>query len=434
MSETTNNSPLPLLLSVTGAILAVAGGGWYLLNQEPVETAADFAAPRPVVAERLAEQAEADTVGDPTEEVESAPDLDAELRKARLAADADILVLPPSQSALYYYGRVLRADPNHEIALAERDVILARTAQMVQQHLTDENYAAAYELATAVARQKPDHRLVTDTQTTLDTLTETRVAAAISLAQAGNDGEAQKVLATAQALPGRNPEYFAAITETMTEIREVRRAAELDRRRRASLANDEARTAWVSGIEAAIAAGNLVTPAGASAHDLLSERNNWDEERAEQVAAFVSAAGEAVQKHIGDRNAEAAEEVLAVAETYFADPTQFASLRAALEDLIVDIESNRVASMNELVSVKTVQAKYPETARKREVSGWVDVYFTVSESGDTVGVEVKASEPQAVFDRAAIRAVEKWKFEPVEFRGRIIDQRAAARLVFQLSD
>ena len=434
MTEATNNSPLPLLLSVTGAILAVAGGGWYLLNQEPAETAAEYVA-RPVTATAALETAStADDAGREPEEAIAVPDIDAELRKARLAADAEILVLPASQSALYYYGRVLKIEPDNGIALAERDVILARTAQTVQQYLAVEDYAAAYELAAVVAKQKPDHPLVTDTQTTLDALTESLVANAISRAKAGKDTEAEDILATAQALPGRNPDYFAAVSESLTEIRDVRRAADLDRRRRANLATNEARAAWVSGTQSAIAAGNLVTPAGASAHDLLSEQNNWTKERSELVASFLSAANDAVKQHIDERNAADAEALLDVAETYIEDATQFADLRTELEELVIDTESNRVASMTELVRVKTAQAKYPESARKREISGWVDVYFTVSATGETAAIEVKSSEPQSVFDRAAVKAVEKWEFEPVEYRGRVIAQRAAARLVFKLSD
>lgn len=434
MTESTNNSPLPLLLSVTGAVLIVAGGGWYLLNQEPVDNEPGFARPQALMEAPLEAPAGADETADEADESTAIPDIDAELSKARLAADADILVLPATHSALYYYGRVLKSDPNHAVALAERDVILARTAQTVQQHLAEEDYAAAYELAAAVARQKPNHPLVVDTQKTLDDLTESLVADAIGRAEAGDDAGARQILASAQALPGRNPAYFDAINESIAEIREVREAAELDRRQRATLANNEARAAWVNRIESAIAAKNLITPAGASAHDLLSESNNWNKERAELVSKFLTAANELVQRHIGDRRAAEAEALLAVAETYTNDEAQFGGLRVALEDLIVDIESNRVASMKELVRIKSAQPKYPERALKRELSGWVDVYFTVSESGDTMAIEVSQSEPKSVFDSAAIEAVEKWKFEPVEFRGRVIDQRAAARLVFQLSD
>lgn len=434
MTDSTHNSPLPLLLSVTGAILAVAGGGWWLLNQEPETTAVDYATSQAPGIETRGTQMAGDLADDTQEDQDAVPDIDAELRKARLAADADILVLPATQSALYYYGRVLKGDPEHSVALAERDAILARTATIVQHHLASEDYAAAYEIATVVARQKPDHQLVVDTQITLDRLTEARVAEAIALAGAGNDAEAERILANASTLPGRNPQYFEAIYESITEIKAVRQAAETDRKLRATLAKDEARAAWVNRIESAITAGNLVTPAGASAHDLLSERNSWSKERTEMVAVFLSAANTAVQRHISERRAQDAEAVLSVVKIYDANSAQTTMLEEALLDLIVDIESNRIANMNELVRIKSAQPRYPQNALRRDLTGWVDVYFTVSQSGDTVAIEVYESEPKSVFDRAAIDAVEKWKFEPVEFRGRIIEQRTAARLIFQLSN
>lgn len=432
MTDVKDNSSLPLLLSITGAVLAVTGGGWYLLNQDPVATAPDFeAVPVAEVGTIATETTEQDPVI-PAAETLVTPDVDAELRKARLAADADILILPASQSALYYYGRVLKIDPKNAVAIAERDAILARAAQTVQTHLAAEEYADAYDIAVLVARQKPEHQLVIDTQITLDELTEKLVAEAIEKAKDGKDGDAQQLLTTAQYLPGRNPDYFAAISDSIAEIKSARQAAESDRSQRAKLANNEARVAWVDRINGAISAGNLVSPAGASAYDLLSETNNWNTERAEMTAAFLSAATETAQLHIDSRRVVEAQTLLDAAEQIAGDPTGFQNLRAALENLIIDVESKRVASMKDLVRTKSAHPIYPDRARAREQSGWVDVYFTVTASGDTAAIRVNQSEPNTVFDRAAIAAVEKWKFEPVEYRGRVIDQRAGARLVFRL--
>jgi len=440
MTDVKDNSSLPLLLVITGAVLAVAGGGWYLLNKDPVATAPDFettptaelvAAPAAEVEADETESAGQDVVA-AAAETTVAPDVDAELRKARLAADADILIFPTSQSALYYYGRVLKVDPQNAVAQAERDAILARTAQTVQTHLAAEEYEEAYEIAVLVAQQKPEHQLVIDTQTKLDGLTEELVADAVAQARAGNDSDAQQSFVAARALPGRNPDYFAAVSETIAEIQSVRQAAQRDRSERAQLANDEARAAWVDRIDNAILAGNLVAPAGASARDLLAENNDWDTERAEMTAAFLSAATETAQLHIDNQRVAEAEALLDAGEQIGGDPAEFLGLRAALEEVMIEVESQRVVTTKELVATRTASPKYPERARKREQTGWVDVHFTVTTSGDTAAIEVAQSEPKAVFDRAAIAAVEKWKFEPVEYRGRVIDQRAGARLVFRL--
>ncbi len=88
--------------------------------------------------------------------------------------------------------------------------------------------------------------------------------------------------------------------------------------------------------------------------------------------------------------------------------------------------------VSELVIVKTASPRYPRRAQDLNITGWVEVYFTVTPSGETTDIEITNAEPETTFDRAAISAVGRWTFEPVEYRGQIISQRAATRLVFRL--
>ena len=88
--------------------------------------------------------------------------------------------------------------------------------------------------------------------------------------------------------------------------------------------------------------------------------------------------------------------------------------------------------MAKLVRTKAVAPRYPRRAERYDMSGWVDVYFTVTPTGQTADIEIKQSEPERIFDRAAIEAVSAWEFQPVEFRGQVISQRTAARLIFRM--
>ena len=45
---------------------------------------------------------------------------------------------------------------------------------------------------------------------------------------------------------------------------------------------------------------------------------------------------------------------------------------------------------------------------------------------------MRDSQPEGVFDSAAIRAVEKWAFEPVTEDGRLVERRAGVRMMFAL--
>ncbi|MDJ0939155.1 MAG: energy transducer TonB [Woeseiaceae bacterium] len=444
MTETKENSSLPLLFAITGAVVAVAGGGWFLLSQEsgrtePVESVRAEAEP---VEQAVpdADVAEPDTTDAPFEvETVSAAasetrelDVDSELSKARLAAGADILVLPEEQSAIYYYGRALELDPDNEVANAELEAMLARVQQAVEDQLEAEDFEAAYEIAVIVARHRPRHELVTLTQTTLDDLTEGLVAEAMEAAQRGNDETAADRLAEAEALPGRNPEYFAAIRESMTEVRDVRVAAERDRQQRARLAAEEARAAWVASVEGAIAAGNLVTPAGASARDVLAETNSWSDDRERLTNELAEALVETTDMYIGTGEFEQAERLLGAAIELRGNADVYSELSVRLEAAMIDAESNRLIDANELVLLQIVPPKYPRRAAEREVSGWVELEFMVMEDGTTSNVEISRSEPDKVFDRAAIDAVERWEFEPVVYRGQTIAKRVATRVVFRL--
>jgi TonB family protein len=440
MSDVKENSSLPLLLTITGAVVVVVLGGWFFLNSETSD---------PVPEERPAAQVAAaeagpDIVDEPVEEpsteseaiaeppAEVAGSVDAELRKARLAADADILVLPASQSALYYYGRVLEAEPGHAIAAAELDAILTRIDQDVSELLENEQYLDAYEIAVIVAEQAPEHESVLATQSALDAYTESLVEDAIASAQSGDDKRANELLAEVESLPDRNPEYIEAVRDSLEEIREVRIAAERDRAQRAILADNEARAAWATQVRAAMEEGNLVTPAGASAHDLLAEENSWDAERGELTAEFVVALLAAFDTSVSEGELETAESLLAVAEEFAPDAGQTAAHRLRLDDAFIDAKSKSVVSTHDLTYVTTAAPRYPKRAVQRELSGWVFVEFTVTPDGETRDIEVTEADPVKIFDRAAIEAVEKWEFEPVVYRGQTISQRAGARLVFQV--
>ena len=45
---------------------------------------------------------------------------------------------------------------------------------------------------------------------------------------------------------------------------------------------------------------------------------------------------------------------------------------------------------------------------------------------------LRDSMPEGVFDRAAVRAAEKWEFEPVIEDGQAVEKRAGVRMMFAL--
>lgn len=70
-----------------------------------------------------------------------------------------------------------------------------------------------------------------------------------------------------------------------------------------------------------------------------------------------------------------------------------------------------------------VEPVYPERALSRGVEGWVLVEFTITAAGTTTDVRSVEAHPSGVFDAAATKAVQSWKYNPKVEGGTAIDRR-----------
>jgi len=85
------------------------------------------------------------------------------------------------------------------------------------------------------------------------------------------------------------------------------------------------------------------------------------------------------------------------------------------------------------VPLVRIDPDYPMQARQRGQEGWVVLEFTISTAGTVKDVEVMASEPGTVFDRAAVQAVRKWKYNPKILDGKPVERPGVkVRLDFEM--
>lgn len=61
--------------------------------------------------------------------------------------------------------------------------------------------------------------------------------------------------------------------------------------------------------------------------------------------------------------------------------------------------------------VRAVAPEYPRAAERREIEGVVELSIDIDKDGKVLNVKVLTSSPEGVFDSAATRAVQRWKFE-----------------------
>jgi protein TonB len=67
-----------------------------------------------------------------------------------------------------------------------------------------------------------------------------------------------------------------------------------------------------------------------------------------------------------------------------------------------------------------VEPQYPPAASRRGLEGWVQLRFTISTAG-SVKDAIVVSSSNSVFDRAALQAVNKWKYQPQMQSGKPVE-------------
>jgi protein TonB len=80
-----------------------------------------------------------------------------------------------------------------------------------------------------------------------------------------------------------------------------------------------------------------------------------------------------------------------------------------------------------------VEPEYPRKAARAGREGWVKLGFTITPSGGVANVRVLESRPRRVFDRAAKRALEQWRFRPQRIEGQALAREAVQVIEFKLA-
>jgi len=77
---------------------------------------------------------------------------------------------------------------------------------------------------------------------------------------------------------------------------------------------------------------------------------------------------------------------------------------------------------------------YPGIARSRKIEGWVMVEVTIDRNGQVTNPRVVDASPTGVFERAALNAIQHWRFKPARRQGMPVEQRVRQKVIFHLND
>ena len=173
-----------------------------------------------------------------------------------------------------------------------------------------------------------------------------------------------------------------------------------------------------------------------AARDAIVARERRAAEARRQAEAERAAAA---QREEAERQAVEAQEPVDPAEDTAVAEQQAESVEQPNQAAVtepppepIDVLDQKPVTASSLTRTRYVAPKYPRAAQRRRESGWVDIVFTVSLDGSVRDVEVRESQPEGTFDSAAVRAVEKWMFEPVVENNETVEKRAAVRMMFAL--
>lgn len=137
----------------------------------------------------------------------------------------------------------------------------------------------------------------------------------------------------------------------------------------------------------------------------LAQQQQQQQQAAQQLATQQAAERQAATQRAADQRAaeqRAAEQRVSEQRTPTPAPAPERPAPAAA-----------AATPSDLRAVSTPAPRYPPDALRAGTSGEVQVEFTVGTDGSVTAARVVRSNPARVFDREAVNAVRKWRFQPV---------------------
>lgn len=94
--------------------------------------------------------------------------------------------------------------------------------------------------------------------------------------------------------------------------------------------------------------------------------------------------------------------------------------------------ANSAGADVEIVPVDLTSPTYPREAFMDRTEGHVTVEFVIGRDGSVQEATVVESEPRGVFDREALRAVNRWRFQPVMVDGQRTEYRIRHTIDFTM--
>lgn len=398
------------------------------------------------------------------------------IERAELAFSAGDIGEPAESSALFFYQQALAADPesvdatdglqrvaNHLLGTAESSVFrndwsdarkhieLVLTAMPQHEQAKDlavrvERYERVESLIALATTHVSASRLTTPSgNNALATYRRIlKLDPGNDVATQGIDSIAQRLLAGAQtaAFAGdtkRADALVAKVKAFAPSYGGVEETEQLSKQWN-RISNDQSTRGDLLAAAKALREDKLVAPKGENALELFrgvlakqpdSEAATrgldlvaqelisraWTQLRGQDLSGAAQAVSDA-------KLAGAKEESLSELTAEIGYQNRLANARLGRTDIQLPISKLKVKSQ--------VSPEFPKRAVVKGITGWASVEFMISPEGEVVDPKLLESSDD-IFDRAALTAIQKWRFEPYMKDGRAVPVKSGVRFAFEPS-
>lgn len=374
---------------------------------------------------------------------------------------------PRGRSAIDYYNTVLALDPANAAAKQGIDQIADRFAAQAGLAIARGQVAAAIVALEGIRRVQPEHGQLAALETQLVaaqehyvSLLQPREAAAAQLQrqQAIEPASPASIVPQADAATADHKSTLDSRARVLAQANEALKRDQLDT---ASALIGEARSLGVPSAELNVLNQALVTAQQGHVKDDLLQRvlrrtaeNRLLEPAEDSAKHYLQRLVQLDGQFVGVEQGIAAlggrltaNAQLATAEKNFDLAANLLLQAREIGFTGADLEAAqaRLASARKpaepsadtapgLKLSRVVRPEYPQEALLSGAEGWVDVSLSVTPTGNVLDPRVEESSNGRLFDRAALAAVRKWKYEPYAASDHGATQRTLVRVDFRRKD
>ena len=190
-------------------------------------------------------------------------------------------------------------------------------------------------------------------------------------------------------------------------------------------------------VQARIDDGRLLEPAQDSALYHLGQLRAADVSGTQYAASARSVSSQLLDRGhsaVADRKPEVAQSFATAARQLGVSVADVDALDKDIAQLRAAPAAPRVVGSDKLKRTKYVAPEYPRDAVLKNIEGSVKVRFTIDSDGKVVESSVVQSTPERVFDRAALAAVRRWRFEPLAAEGEAAQATIETIVLFKMDD